>query len=147
MRISEIPRAECIELLNRVSIGRLACCFENQPYVVPVTYVYEPECLYVFSTLGQKIKWMRKNPKVCVQIDEIGNQSNWTSVVVNGTYLELQEPQYTAQKEHAREMLAESAQWWLVPLAQRREHTEDVLIEPIFFRVDINSMSGLRGIR
>ena len=102
MKIVEISHDECKELLNRVSVGRLACSLENQPYVVPVCFAYEPEYLYVFSTLGQKIKWMRQNPKVCLQVDEIGNRSNWTSVVVNGTYVELCEPQYTAKGTCAR---------------------------------------------
>src|SRR4051812_16091111 len=35
MRIVEISHDECKELLNRVSVGRLACSVESQPYVVP----------------------------------------------------------------------------------------------------------------
>jgi len=146
MRIVELSQAECKELLNRVSVGRLACSFENQPYVVPVCFAYEPEYLYVFSTLGQKIKWLRQNPKLCLQTDAIENRSNWTSVVVTGTYLELREPQYAAEREHARERLAEYSEWWRTPLAERRERGSDLSIEPVFFRIDIASMSGLRGI-
>jgi len=67
-------------------------------------------------------------------------------VVVTGTYLELQEPQYAAEKEHARERLAEYSEWWQTPLAERRERASDLSIEPVFFRIDIASMSGLRGI-
>jgi uncharacterized protein len=145
MRIIEIPRDECQKLLSRVLIGRLACSLEDQPYIVPVCFAYEPECLYVFSTLGKKIKWMRKNPKVCVLADEIGSRSKWISVVVNGTYVELREPQYAAEKEHARERLAEHSEWWRTPIAERRETVSDVAIEPVFFRIDITSMSGLRG--
>jgi len=138
MRIVEISHDECKDLLNRVSVGRLACSHENQPYIVPVCFAYEPEYLYVFSTLGQKIEWMRQNPKVCLQADEIASRSNWTSVVVTGTYLELREPY---EKEHARERLAENSEWWRIPLAERRELTESV-----FFRIDIAGMSGLSGI-
>ena len=105
MRISPISQNECSELLKRVSVGRLACSLDNQPYVVPVRFSYEPDCIYIFSTVGKKIKWMRQNPKVCLQADEIGNSSSWLSVIVTGTYLELSEPQYhTAQREHAREL-------------------------------------------
>ena len=103
MRITPISQDYCIELLNRVSIGRLACSLDNQPYVVPVRFAYEPGYRYFFSTVGKKIKWMRKNPKVCLQVDEIGNLANWTSVVVDGTYLELADPQYTSEREHAKE--------------------------------------------
>jgi uncharacterized protein len=145
MRIIEISQEECMELLERVSIGRLACSLDDQPYLVPVAFSYEPDSIYIFSTFGKKIEWMRQNPKVCLQADEIGNGSNWTSVVVTGTYLELSETQYPAQREHAMEQLAQYAEWWRTPLAQRREHTSDLAIKPVFFRIDIKSMSGLRG--
>lgn len=146
MRIIAISQQECTDLLKRVPIGRLACALDNQPYVVPVSFAYEPNCLYIFSTLGQKIKWMRQNPKVCLQADEIGSWSNWLSVVVNGTYLELREPQYTAQREHAIEQLAQYSEWWRTPLAERREQTSDLSIQNVFFRIDIESMSGLRAL-
>ena len=146
MRIVPMSEKECSDLLKRVSIGRLACALNNQPYVVPVGFAFEEHFLYVFSTVGKKIEWMRQNPQVCLQADEIGNRSNWSSVVVNGTYLELREPQYTSQKEHARARLAEYSDWWPTPLAERREQTSDLSIEPVFFRIDIESMSGLRGI-
>jgi uncharacterized protein len=146
MQVVPISKQECGKLLKRISIGRLACSSENQPYVVPVAYSYEPGCVYVFSTLGKKIKWMRQNPKVCLQVDEIGNLSNWLSVIVMGTYLELCETQYPAQREHARELLAQFSEWWRTPLAERREQISDLSVEPVFFRIDIVSMSGLRAI-
>src|SRR5215472_4097384 len=142
MRIVEISHDKCKDLLKHVSVGRLGCSLEDQPYVVPTWFVYEPEYLYVFSTLGQKIKWMRQNPKVCLQTDQLGDRSNWTSVVVNGMFIELRE---SAEKEHARERLAKFSDWWQTPLAERRERTRDLSIEPIFFRIEIASMSGLRG--
>jgi nitroimidazol reductase NimA-like FMN-containing flavoprotein (pyridoxamine 5'-phosphate oxidase superfamily) len=145
MRIIAISQQECSELLKRVSIGRLACSLDDQPYIVPVAFSYEPDSIYIFSTLGKKIEWMRQNPKVCLQADEIGNRSNWISVIVTGTYLELREPQYTAEREHALEQLAEYSEWWRNPLAERREQTSDLSIEPVFFRIDIASVSGLRA--
>jgi nitroimidazol reductase NimA-like FMN-containing flavoprotein (pyridoxamine 5'-phosphate oxidase superfamily) len=146
MRIIPISQQECSEVLERVSIGRLACSLGDQPYVVPVAFSYEPDCIYIFSTFGKKIEWMRQNPKVCLQADEIGNRSNWVSVVVTGTYLELHELQYAEQREHAIELLAQYSQWWQNALAERREQTSDLSIETVFFRIDITSMSGLRGV-
>jgi len=148
MRIIPISQQECSELLQRVSIGRLACSLSDQPYVVPVAFSYEPNCIYLFSTFGKKIEWMRKNPKVCLQVDEIGNRSNWTSVVVTGTYLELNVPQYhTSQREHARELLAaQCSEWWRIPLSEARDRALVSSIETVFFRIDIESISGLRAI-
>ena len=31
--------------------------------------------LYSFSTVGQKIEWMRANPNVCVETDEVTNST------------------------------------------------------------------------
>jgi hypothetical protein len=146
MRIVPASDQDCQKLLERVSFGRLGCALDNQPYIVPVAFAYEPGHIYVFSTTGKKIEWMRQNPKVCLQVDEIGSRSNWISVLVTGTYLELQEPQYTTEKEHARALLGDSAQWWAVAIAERREQMDDVSIQPVFFRIDIESISGLSGI-
>jgi nitroimidazol reductase NimA-like FMN-containing flavoprotein (pyridoxamine 5'-phosphate oxidase superfamily) len=147
MRIIPISQQECSELLKRVSIGRLGCSSNDQPYIVPVAFSYEPDCIYIFSTVGKKVKWMRQNPKVCLQADEIGTGSSWVSVIVTGTYFELSESQYPSQREHAMEQLAQYSEWWRNPLAQRREQTGDLSIETLFFRIDISSMSGLRGMQ
>lgn len=146
MRIVTIPADECKKVLKRVSAGHLACALDNQPYVVPVCFAFDSECIYVFSTMGQKVKWMRQNPKVCLQADEIGNRSNWTSVIVTGRYLELEDPRYTAEKERAKELLAQTAGWWVTPMAERREQVDDLSIRPVFFRIDVESMTGLRGV-
>jgi nitroimidazol reductase NimA-like FMN-containing flavoprotein (pyridoxamine 5'-phosphate oxidase superfamily) len=146
MRVIRIAEHECSDLLKRAFVGRLACSLNNEPYVVPVCFAYDPGYIYVFSTLGKKIDWMRQNPKVCLQIDEIGSRSNWTSVIVNGKYVELREPQFGNQREHAIERLGQYSEWWRTPLAQRRETTNDSSIQTVFFRVDIESISGLRAI-
>lgn len=143
MRILAMSEQECSELLKRVSFGRLACSLGGQPYIVPVDFSYEPDCIYIFSTVGKKIEWMRQNPRVCLQADEIGNRSNWRSVIVTGTFLELRE--YSAEREHGLEQLARYTQYWQNPLAERRGQTSDLSIELVFFRIDIQSMSGLRA--
>lgn len=45
--------------------------------------------IYARTFEGLKISMMRKNPKVCFQIDEMENMANWKSVVTWGTYEEL----------------------------------------------------------
>jgi uncharacterized protein len=145
MEINELTAEECRAFLERASVGRLACSLENQPYVVPMTFAYDRDYLYVFSTFGQKVKWMRANPKVCVQTDEIQGQGQWISVIVYGEYEELPEPQYTAERQHASSLLGKRYQWWLNALGQRQMREDDVPIEPLFFRIRIQSMSGLHA--
>jgi len=103
------------------------------------------QSIYVLSTFGQKIEWMRSNPKVCIQVDEIANQSQWVSVVVNGVYEELPEPQYATERAHARTLLQKRYRWWVNALAERQAKANEVMIKPIFFRIRISSMTGLRA--
>lgn len=145
MIISEMKEKECQETLARVSIGRLGCSLDNQPYVVPIYFAYEPDYVYVLSTFGQKIEWMRTNPKVCLQADEIASQSEWVSVVVDGIYEELPEPRYAVERKHAQFLLEKRYRWWLNALAERQAKTSEALIEPLFFRVRVSSISGLRA--
>lgn len=146
MTVNPINNEECDAILCRASIGRLACSRDNQPYVVPVYLACESGWVYVFSTFGQKIRWMRANPKVCVEVDEIMSESEWATVIINGRYEELIEPQYAEERAHARKLLARQHQWWLNAAAERGLESYDALMEPIFFRVRIDSMTGLRAV-
>ena len=146
MVIKEMTQEECRASLASASLGRLGCSLDNQPYVLPIYFAYEPDYVYALSTLGQKIKWMRANPKVCLEVDEIANQFQWTSVVATGRYEELPEPQYTAEQEHARMLLGKRYQWWLNALAERQLRLGDDAITPFFFRIHIDSMTGLRAV-
>jgi len=145
MQITEMTTVECSALLAHTSVGRLGCSSENQPYVVPINFAYDSRYLYVFSTFGQKVKWMRANPRVCVQSEQIQSESEWASVVVNGEYEELTEPRYTAERKHATSLLGKRYQWWLNALGQRQLRVGDNPIDPLFFRVRIKSISGLRA--
>jgi len=82
-----------------------------------------------------------------LQVDEIGSAANWTSVVINGTYVELKEPKFVAERQKALQHLSEFSNWWRTPLAERREQLSDEEIEPVFFRIDISSISGLRAMK
>lgn len=144
MVIDKMTEKECAALLARASLGRLGCSFDNQPYVVPISFAYGPDYIYVLSTFGQKIEWMRANPKVCLEVEEVTSQSEWITVIATGTYQELTEPQYTAELERARKLLGKHHRWWQAPLAERQAAGED-LISPLFFRIHIDSITGLRA--
>jgi nitroimidazol reductase NimA-like FMN-containing flavoprotein (pyridoxamine 5'-phosphate oxidase superfamily) len=89
MLISEMSRQECRDLLARLSFGRLACAHANQPYIVPIYFAYEPDRLRAFAATGQKVEWMRLNPLVCLEADEVRSHVEWSNVVVRGRYEEL----------------------------------------------------------
>jgi len=141
--INEMTQKECRELLARSRVGRLGCSLDNQPYVVPIYFAYDADYIYVFATLGQKVEWMRLNPKVCMQVDET-NAAGWVSVIANGRYQELAEPGFVEERAHAQKLLETYHGWWLNALAERHmKSPDDLAIAPVFFRIHIESITGL----
>ena len=93
MLIREMTRDECVRVLSETRLARLATARENQPYIVPVYVMYDEatECLYGFTTPGQKVEWMRANPLVCVEMDKVAAYDQWVSVVIFGHFEEVPE--------------------------------------------------------
>jgi len=146
VRITEMNGTECRELLARQGLGRLGCAHENQPYIVPIYFAAEPDCLYCFATLGRKIEWMRLNPLVCIQADEVQSPSEWKSVVVLGRYEELSDdPGHQQTRKRAIGLLARRASWWQGAYAadQLRQHEGDPA--PIVFCVHVAEITGHRS--
>ena len=94
MLVHDLSAAECADILARSEVGRLACARHDQPYIVPILFSFDParRCLYAFSAIGQKIEWMRENPKVCVDVEDLTDRTTWTTVLAFGRYDELGEP-------------------------------------------------------
>jgi nitroimidazol reductase NimA-like FMN-containing flavoprotein (pyridoxamine 5'-phosphate oxidase superfamily) len=77
------------QLLSQQLIGRIACCDEGIPYILPISYAYDGKSIYCRTQEGKKTDMMRKNNQVCFQADVMHNMANWESVIVWGKYEEL----------------------------------------------------------
>jgi len=143
MVIVEMTERECRAMLAGTNVARLACARNNQPYVVPIHFDFDGECLYSFATLGQKIEWMRQNPLVCLEIDELTAHRQWASVVVFGRYEELPNtPEYEDSLRVAEGLFQRHPMWWepaSVSLAAHEPRT------PIVFRIRIGRATGRRA--
>lgn len=71
-------------------VGHLGCHSDGRTYVVPISYAYDGKYLYARSQEGLKLDMMRKNPQVCFQIDQMDNMADWKSVIIWGTFEELE---------------------------------------------------------
>jgi nitroimidazol reductase NimA-like FMN-containing flavoprotein (pyridoxamine 5'-phosphate oxidase superfamily) len=148
MLIHELTESQCKDVLARTNLGRLGCAREGQPYIVPISFSFDPEghCLYSFSTVGQKIEWMRDNPKVCVEVEEIADQFHWTSVIVTGRYLEVRDARKAEDvRQRAQKLFQERQQWWLpaaANLATGKERAEFVI-----YSIRVQAISGRRTTR
>ena len=85
----DMDKIQIESLLKSETIGRIGCFDEDKVYVVPITYAYDNGYIYGHTKDGLKIRIMRKNPKVCFEIDWMKNMSTWKSVIAFGTFEEL----------------------------------------------------------
>jgi nitroimidazol reductase NimA-like FMN-containing flavoprotein (pyridoxamine 5'-phosphate oxidase superfamily) len=134
------------EMLSRHVIGRIACSDHDLPYIVPVNYVYNGREIISHSTSGKKIEIMRKNPRVCFQVDEIFNIFKWQSVVAWGRFEEI-----TDITEKERAMMALTHR--LMPLVEKptnhpshglAEHESDIgtRLDLIVYKIVLISKTG-----
>lgn len=84
--------AQIEKLLTSNFIGRIGCHAYGKTYVVPVSYAYKDDCIYVHTFEGLKLSMMRQNPEVCFEVENLEDMGNWQSVISWGTFKELTEP-------------------------------------------------------
>jgi nitroimidazol reductase NimA-like FMN-containing flavoprotein (pyridoxamine 5'-phosphate oxidase superfamily) len=138
MLIRDMTNQECRDLLARLGVGRLACARDNQPYIVPVYFAYEPDRLYGFATLGRKIEWLRSNPLVCVEADEVRSHFEWQSVIVLGRYEEYPDtPKYKESRIQAQALLEKRGLWWQTAYAANQARSHASQVAPVFYCVHI----------
>lgn len=156
MVIREMSREECIRKLAGATLARLACAYENQPYVIPVYLAYHgpsggETCLYGFTSPGQKIEWMRANPLVCAEVDEVENSRQWVSVIAFGLYEELPAKEFPNpqgqmdDRRLAHQILQAHAMWWepaAVAHAARVHRDSAARFIPVFYRVRMSKITG-----
>lgn len=126
-------------------VGRLACTDGKQPYIVPVTYTYDGDCIYGQTNEGMKLEMLRKNPNVCFEVDMMTDMRNWQSVIVTGKFEELK----NKAAEKAREILFGRVFTLMTSStihAHEHEATakvdEDTRIKHVMYRIKIKKVTG-----
>jgi uncharacterized protein len=179
MVIRDLDREHCLQVLAAAPVARLACESAGQPYVVPVFLAYHKsfngdDCLYGFTTLGQKVEWMRANPLVCVEVDHVANRTEWVSVVAFGRFEELQNVherkrgrgptrrfsdsghrssslsvEYVNEQLFAHRLLEDRAMWWEPASTVRTLAMDDnpaSRFAPVFYKIRLNEVTGYEAI-
>ena len=72
-------------------MGRIACCAHDgeRPYLVPIPFGYDGECVYSISGPGRKLDIMRAQPQVAFEVDEVEAEDRWRSVIADGVFEEV----------------------------------------------------------
>jgi hypothetical protein len=148
MKIDALPRNDIDQFLRSQTLARIGCHAGGQIYIVPITYAPEQDdgpvtSVLVHSLEGQKVRMMRENPHVCLEVDDIEDKSHWRTVVADGEFEEIRGEE---NRRHAMELLAEK----LLPRSQvaRIARGEDPFkpagldLPVVLYRVRIRDASG-----
>lgn len=140
-------RSDIDSIMRKSRVCRLGLTDGNEPYVVPLCFGYDGQALYFHcAPEGRKIELLRKNSKVCFEVDlleeiiEHDQACRWglrfQSVIGSGTASFLETPE---EKRRGLEILMKhySPKDFTFP--------EDILSHTTVIRIDIESISGKHG--
>jgi nitroimidazol reductase NimA-like FMN-containing flavoprotein (pyridoxamine 5'-phosphate oxidase superfamily) len=88
---------------------------------------------------------MRKNPQICLQVDDFEQGGGWKSVIVYGVYEELTDRIGSKrERDRAWSLLSQHANWWepgaLKPV------TASPASSHVFFRIGIERLTGRHAV-
>ncbi len=133
------------DLIHSQVVGRIGCHADDLTYVVPISYAYDGVCIYGRTFEGKKLNMLRKNPKVCFQVDNTRDLSNWQSAICWGEFEEIKEQagRHLAigllQNRHIPLVHSQTMQ-----LAQDSPFaSDDDSIPGVLFRIRIQEKSGM----
>lgn len=148
MHIEEVTEEVSLHFLASHRFGRLGCARDSQPYITPINFAYHDRFIYSFSTVGRKIEWLRANPLACVEVDEIESAWKWMCVIVSGRYEELSGTDGgQTGREFAHKLLRKHELWWEPGYARTILRGAPRSLEPVYFRVSIDEISGHRALQ
>ena len=133
-----LTEAECMRVLARNTLGRLAFSHQGRVDIQPIHFVHEDNRLYGRTSAGAKVQILRHNPWVAFEIDETRGTFDWRSVVVHGTFYPLPadgSPQELHARQHALELLQR-----VVP--ETATDADPVPFRDVVFEIAIDAISG-----
>ena len=136
--LGELDAQQITDLLRTEVIARIGCVSDGRVYVVPVTYVYDGTYVYGHAMDGAKLRAMRANPHVCVEVEHVDDLSNWRSVIAWGTFEECDGPDWDA----GFAMLAERIMPLLTLPANQPPPDLSVLRRGSVYRIKLDLMTG-----
>lgn len=147
--ICSIDHKEALHILKNKYVGHLAYTHEQKPFVIPITYFYfeKDHCIICYSREGHKINAMRQQPQVALQVAQVVSINLWKSVMIHGTYTELDGSMGMA--------LLHEFSLGIKDIIRTKDHSDAHFIRdfssnihqddlPIVFTISIDSMTAMR---
>lgn len=142
-----LTREECYQLLSTNYIGRIGYISRGSPEIIPITYYYDKqqEAVISYSSEGNKITAMRKNPNISFQVDEIKSLTNWKSILILGKFQELSRSDAKVTLHHfsqgVKRVIREKEHLnltYLKEFSSKVESPNDLIV----YRINIGSIRG-----
>jgi uncharacterized protein len=143
MHIQIMAETDCLAFIRGERTGRLACCRNDRPYVVPIHYVCAGSSIVSFSMPGQKMDFMRSNPNICFEVETIERRDKWKCAIVTGTFREFISPE---DKQEAWGLLQEHNDWWEIGSQPVRDDQAKADRTPHFFSISIDMITGRQAV-
>ena len=138
---SELPRQDCVELLRRSHVGRIAFAFHDRVDIEPISYVYSEDWLYGRTSPGTKLATVRHHPWVAFEVDEIEGHFDWRSVVLHGAMYLLE----ADGGDRERETYAKALELLRRVDAEALTAGDATPFRTTIFRIHIDDMVGRRA--
>lgn len=107
-KLPKMNETEINSLLSQQFLCRIAFCNKNKPYIAVFQYALIDEKMYFhFTNYGRKIKFLKEQPIVCVEIEKISpDLSEYNFVSITG---HLNIVTNSAERKKAIEKIVETA--------------------------------------
>ena len=136
--ITTLNDSQARKLLQTARVARLGCIVNGGPYITPINYNFEDDCVYSHSLVGLKIAALRDNPRACVQVDEVESDLRWRSVLTFGNFEEIVRP--SERKQILSKLLKRFPM--LTPVESAISE-DGCSLEVIVFRIRLDRLTGL----
>jgi len=131
------------QVLRSEDVGRLGCIANGWPYVVPVTYVNDGGSVYAHTGEGLKLRAMRENPRVCLEVEQMRSEANWRTVVVRGRFEELSSEENDRALALLTTRLTRTEMSETARLLQREDIVQrEGIRRPVLFRIRVEEKTG-----
>ena len=145
--ITNLKKSECLKILKNNYIGHLAYVYKNLPFVIPITYYYNRKNITIIGYTGEghKTRALRLNNAVSLQVTEIQSIDNWKSVLIQGTFEELEGPDAKFKLHKfsigVKKLIVEKKNRELHFIRQfsNKTHFDSV---PVVYRINIQEITG-----
>jgi len=137
-----------VSIIGKAIICRVAMCWQNEPYVIPMNFGYRDNYIYLHSAgEGRKLDILRNNDKVCIEFDvdvelmqsqEVCKTSmKYKSILIFGTAVILKD---IAEKKRALDIIMHH--YYYHNSLSVFHYPEDALEKVIIIKVKVKKMTG-----